>query len=155
MNAPRIDACSLLTSGDIQAVQGEPIQETKPSSPADGSFAISQCYIAVATASNSVVLTVTQPAAGSGARNPKDYWQETFHPSPKEAEKEEEGEKKSPPMKIEGVGDEAFWSGNAVGGALYAIKGDSFIRISVGGAGDTNAKLEKSKKLAEIVLKRL
>ena len=42
-----------------------------------------------------------------------------------------------------------------VGGALYVLKGESYIRISVGGAGDQAQKLEKSKTLAAFVLKRL
>jgi hypothetical protein len=42
-----------------------------------------------------------------------------------------------------------------VGGALYVLKGNSYIRISVGGAGDQTQKMEKSKTLAESVLKHL
>ncbi len=46
--------------------------------------------------------------------------------------------------------------GSAISNALYVLKGDCFIRISVGGAvGDTSSKLEKSKKLAEFALTRL
>jgi hypothetical protein len=44
---------------------------------------------------------------------------------------------------------------NRVGGELYVLKGDSFFRISVGGAGDKAAKIDKSKKLAQMVLKHL
>ena len=60
-----------------------------------------------------------------------------------------------PPEKIDGVGDEAFWLGNRFGGVLYVLKGNSFFRISVGGAGDKAAKIDKSKKLAQMVLKRI
>jgi hypothetical protein len=53
------------------------------------------------------------------------------------------------------VGEEAFWTGTRVGGALYVLKGNVYIRISVGGPGDQNAKMEKSKTLAEKVVGRL
>jgi hypothetical protein len=88
-----------------------------------------------------------------GGRNPSESWQDIFH---REAtRKKEEGEGEKEPLKVEGVGDEAYWTGTRVGGALYVLKGNSYIRISVGGAGDQAAKIEKSKKLAESVLKRL
>jgi hypothetical protein len=35
------------------------------------------------------------------------------------------------------------------------LKGNSYIRISVGGPGDQATKIKKSKDLAEMVLKRL
>jgi hypothetical protein len=38
---------------------------------------------------------------------------------------------------------------------LYVLKGNEFIRVSVGGAGDEASKIDKSKKLAQMVLKRL
>lgn len=155
MNTPRVDACTLLTSSEIAELQGEVVAETKPSTPGGGTFAISQCYFALPTAANSVVLTVTQQNVGSGAQGVKEYWEETFHGDPDKGEKGEEGEKKAPPMKVDGVGEEAFWSGNAIGGALYALKGQGFIRISIGGAGDSNVKIEKSKKLAQVALTRL
>jgi hypothetical protein len=56
---------------------------------------------------------------------------------------------------VEGIGDEAFWTGNRVGGALFVLKGNAYLRISVGGAGDQAAKIEKSKTLAASALKQL
>jgi hypothetical protein len=108
---------------------------------------------------NSVVLTVTRKADGANARDPRESWHELFngeHPRERdrEREKDKEGEEKGP-QKVEGVGDDAFWSGSRVGGALYVLKGESYFRISVGGAGDQAQKLEKSKTLAAFVLKRL
>jgi len=35
------------------------------------------------------------------------------------------------------------------------LKGNSFLRLSVGGAGDQASKIKKSKELAEMALKRL
>jgi hypothetical protein len=42
-----------------------------------------------------------------------------------------------------------------VGGALYVLKGSTYLRVSVGGAGDQQSKINKSKALARLVLKRL
>jgi len=152
----RIDACALLNSKEIESVQGEPLQETKPSGSTAGVFAVSQCYFAMPTASNSISLTVVQRGDGPAARDPKQFWNEAFH-SDKDKEKggpETEG-KTAAPEKIAGLGDEAFWVGNRVGGQLYALKGNSYISVSVGGAGDQASKIKKSKDLAQVVLKRL
>ena len=67
----------------------------------------------------------------------------------------EEDEKVSAPQRVEGIGEAAFWTGNRVGGALYVLKRDSYIRVSVGGAEDQKTKIEKSKALARLALKRL
>jgi hypothetical protein len=97
-----------------------------------------------------------QKSDSPDARDLKEFWKETFHGEKKEEKGREEEEKKAaPPEKIDGLGDEAFWLSNRVGGELYVLKGDSFFRISVGGAGDKATKIDKSKKLAEMVLKRL
>jgi len=154
--APDEFACGLLTKEEIQAVQGEPFKSTKASQGPGPGLKVSQCYFELATPVNSIVLTVTRKADGPGARDPHESWRELFHDErPREKEKEkEEGEEKGP-LKVEGIGDEAFWSGSRVGGALYVLKDNCYIRISVGGAGDQAQKLEKSKTLAAFVLKRL
>ena len=83
-------------------------------------------------------------------------WKETFHRENEKAEPERKGESKLPsPQEIADIGDEAFWAPLGFGGSLYALKGNTQIRISVGGSGDQAAKLQKSKALAEVVLKRL
>jgi hypothetical protein len=146
-------ACTLLTKEEIEAVQGEPFKSTKPTQKSGAGLTVSQCYFELPSTVNSVVLTVTQKAEGSGARDPKQSWQEIFHREKTSEKKGEEEEKE--PQEIDGVGDEAFWTGTRVGGALYVLKGNTYIRISVGGAGDQAQKTEKSKALAESALKRL
>jgi hypothetical protein len=145
-------ACSLLTTEEIQAVQGEAVKSTKASQGFAPGMTVSQCYFELPTTSNSIVITVTRKA--EGGRDPSQSWQDIFHPQNPRERKEEE-EKDKGPEKVEGVGDEAFWTGNRVGGALYVLKGNSYVRISVGGAGDQPKKIEKSKALAESILKRL
>jgi hypothetical protein len=162
-NVAKIDACTLLTSKEIESVQGDPLKETKPSRMSGRGVALSQCFFTLPTFANSISLTVTQRGDGSGARDPKQFWDETFHRekdsekarnNDKEKGREEEG-KAAAPEKIEGIGDEAFWLANRVGGALYVLKGNTSIRVSVGGSDDQATKIKKSKALAEMVLKRL
>jgi hypothetical protein len=141
----------LLTADEAQAVQGEPFKTTKPSVHSGDGLAQLQCYFETPTPVNSIVLTVTRKA--EGGREPSESWREIFHEESGRQKEKEEGEKK--PLKIDGVGDEAFWTGTRVTGALFVLKGNCYIRISVGGAGDQEQKIERSKKLAAAVLKRL
>ena len=177
----KVDPCSLLTSDEIKAVQGEAFANAMRSDRQDGDFIVGQCYYALPTSVNSVVVNVTTAKDTAGARNPRDFWEGTFGKEAGEGEdrdrdkkeradrerkeraekakqgerREEEGEEAAKPEKVSGLGDEAFWIGSRVGGALYVLKKDLFFRISVGGAGDERAKLNKSKTLAQNVLKRL
>ena len=172
----KIDACALLNSQEIRSVQGEPLKETKGSGSAEKGFSISQCFFTLPTFNNSISLVVTQKGDGADGRDPKEFWEATFDresegerererdkKSEKEREKEkardknreQEEEEAVPPQKIAGVGDEAFWTGSRVGGALYVLKGSSYLRVSVGGAGNQQSKINKSKALARLALKRL
>ncbi len=145
------DACTLLTKEETQAVQGEAFKEAKPSQKSGAGLEVSQCYFELPTPVNSIVLTVTRKAGGG--RDPSQSWQDIFHHEKTSEKKEEEEERE--PQKVDGVGDEAFWTRTHVGGALYVLKGNCYIRISVGGADDQARKIEKSKALAQSVLKRL
>jgi hypothetical protein len=144
-------ACAMLTSEDIQTIQGEAIKNTKPSERSSAGLNVSQCYFELPTTANSIVLTVTRKAKGGS--DPTESWRLIFHEEHRPNRKEE-GEEKEP-VKIDGLGDEAFWTGTHIGGALYVLKGNCYLRISVGGAGDQAAKIEKSKALAQKVLARL
>jgi hypothetical protein len=173
----KVDVCALLTSDDLKGVQGEALKEGQRSDRRDGAFIVAQCYYALPTTSNSVVVNVTTAGEGQGGGNPRQFWENTFgkydvkggdkekererererERARKEKPKEGEGEEEegAPPEKINGLGDEAFWLASRVGGALYVLKKDVFFRISVGGAGDEKAKLKKSKTLAQQILKRI
>ena len=156
-SAGLLDACTLIDKLEIASLQGAPVQSLVPSNQSGGALAISQCYYTVVDASKnlSVHLQVIQAAKkGSRSNVVKDYWEKAFED--KDRGEEEEGEKEaSKPLPISGVGEEAFWVGNHVVGALYALKKGNMVRVSVGGPDDAKTKIEKSKKLAAIVLKRL
>lgn len=164
----KIDACSLLTSDDIKAVQGEAYKDAQSSARQDGDFIVGQCYFALPTSVNSVVLNVTSAREGASTSARK-FFQSTFAGSTaksgekeREREKAKSGEKReaeveeSPkPEKVTGLGEDAYWLASRIGGALYVLQGDEFFRISVGGAGDEKSKLAKSKTLAQKILKKL
>lgn len=160
----KTDACALLTSKEIEAVQGEALQETKLSGQSTGGFSMSQCFFTLPTFTNSISLLVAQKGEGSRAQDPREFFRERFHEERK-GEKERERDKKkageeeeeegSPPQKIRGIGDEAYWTGSRVGGALYVLKGHSYVRISIGGAADQATKIKKTKALAAKALARL
>lgn len=167
-NNPKIDACSLITKDEVQKIQESPVQDVKPSEKSDNSFRFSQCFYSTAVFNQSVSVAVTQRNPDSAsARDPKAFWKDTFgryEGEMKEREGDEEKKKSlgeeaeergQPPKKIEGVGEEAWWTANRMGGALYVLKNNVMIRISVGGPEREESKIEKSKALAAKALSRL
>jgi hypothetical protein len=173
-SADKFDACSLLTNQEIEAVEGSPVNNTKPSANANGGLRFAQCFYTTAEFSRSVSLAVTLSDSSKGSgRSVRQFWEDTFgkyekekKPADPDADKEKreslreqkrEGEENegTPPKKISGVGDDAYWAGNRVGGALYVLKKEVLIRISVGGPDPEQGKIDKCKALAEKALKRL
>jgi hypothetical protein len=163
-----LNVCSLLDSSEIASVQRTPVQQTQPTGYAYGDVNISQCYYTAVSAGGenlSVHLQVIQ-------RNPKsvrrkalnEYWKASFkHARDENESKEERSEEKENeeeedlpggPVSVAGIGHEAFWLASRRGGALYVLTSDKVVRVSAG-ANDTKAQFEKSKALAEKVLRRL
>jgi hypothetical protein len=160
----KLDACALLTSKDIESVQGEAVKETKLTGQTAGGISVSQCFFTLPTFTNSVSLLVAQKGDGNAGRDPREFWRETFHrektrenDEDRDREKKERGEEEegAPPKKVGGIGDEAFWMGNRVGGALYVLKGNSYVRVSIGGPADQASKIKRSKALAQKAIARL
>ena len=147
---PPIEPCTLLTSEEIQAVQGEALSTTKPTTHNVQGLAMYDCFFTLPTFTNSISLSVTQSGAGPDARDARQSWRETLAAASSKA-----SEKVDPPKRIEGLGDEAFWTGNERIGALYVLQGSRYLRISVGGPAHQNEKVEKSRVLAEAALKKL
>jgi hypothetical protein len=161
-----VNACELIQKDEVERVVGSPIKDAQSSVHPDRGFVTSDCLYTAAEFSKSVSFSVTQRIPESAeARTPKDFWKKTFgrydgeeeereaeeHASKEERTHEHEEEESPPPRKINGVGDEAFWMKSG----LYVLQKDVFIRVSVGGAGNEESKIEKSKALAAVALKRL
>jgi hypothetical protein len=162
----KVNPCALLTSEEIEAVQGEPVKEVKRGSRPTGGMIISQCVFQTLTAAKSVsleVATVNHP--NSSAATPRKFWRNQFHsldlkekelPADANPAKGLAAEKEAnKPRRIAGVGEEAYWVGNPVTGILYVLEGDVFLRISVGGIREESARVEKSKALARAAVHRL
>jgi len=162
----RIDPCGLLTSAEIAAVQGEPVQQTMPSDQPGTGLRMLQCLFRTTTPTKSVSVAVAAPSAMS----PRAFWRKQFHPDQEAAKekhsggaeeksvaerKEREEEESTRPRAIAGLGEEAYWVGGPIAGALYVLKGNTFLRISVGGIREEPIRIEKSKALARIALKRM
>jgi hypothetical protein len=160
----------LLTKEEVEAVQGETIKETKLAGQSAGGFSISQCFFTLSTFSNSISLLVAEKGEGPEAKETEEFWRERFHKdkNPEDKDKghgrrrepdtqqvEGEEEEGAPLQKVSGVGKEAYWVGNRVGGALYVLKGNAYLRISIGGPPDQGSKLRKSRILAQKALTRL
>ena len=172
-NQPGFDVCALITKQEIETIQGSPVKETKSSVRSDAGFRVSQCFYTAEDFSKSVSLAVTQrDPASSAKRSVNDFWTKTFgrfNDTKKNSNSDQEerqrlgeqgrreGEEKTfiSPKKIDGIGDDAFWSPNPTGGAIYALKKDVFIRLSIGGRDNEQGKLDKSKTLAQKVIDRL
>ncbi len=151
---PKLDACALLTGSEIQSVQGESVKESKLSGQLSGGLTISQCFFTLPTFNNSISLIVAHKGEGADAREPKEFWRTTFHAEKKEEKTRKKAEESDPPKKISGLGDEAFWMGNRIAGALYVLKGDAYVRVSVGGPSD-KASQTRARLLAQKALARL
>ena len=153
-----VDACALIEKSEIASVQGAEVQSTVPSTQMNGSLAISQCYYTVTSAAGSQNLSVHLEVIQADPKSPNavtEYWEKAFGEKEDKGEKAEEEKESGPPLPVRGIGEEAFWIGNARVGALYALKKGKLVRVSVGGADAQKVKIEKSKKLVANVLKRL
>lgn len=156
---PKLNACAMLTSEEIESIQGEAFKEVRLSESSANGLHVSQCFFALPTFTNSVSLAVTQKADGPGVRDPRQFWNDTFHSGTERKNDgdrdKEKSEEARPPRKIPGIGDEAFWMASRAAGILYVLNGSSYIRISIGGDGDQQTKIARTKALARKVIDRL
>lgn len=157
----KVDACSLLTAAEIRAVLGDAVADPRPNTHTSGGLLLYQCVFGPSSR-RSISVAVAGPVAGSkttGARlTPREFWRRQFHPSPRDdhdARAEGEGMEDNKPRAIAGLGDEAFWTGNRIAGALYVLCRDTFVRISIGGITNEQERLDKSKALARAAIRRL
>jgi hypothetical protein len=163
-----VDACALLTPAEIEAIQGERVEETKPTVRPGGGLIATQCLFRTPTLSKSVSLSLTasepmHPIALSA----RQLWQKQFHSFEVDSDEESavgknvkkiepagEGQSRKP-RSVRGLGEEAYWVASPVASALYVLKGEMFLRISVGSAGQESERLDRSKALARKALRRL
>jgi len=162
------DACALLADADVRAVLGVTVKERQPATQQARGLLLSQCYLGTGTPRSVSIAVAGNTRSGGKTVTPRAFWRDQFHGRDEHAserngerreaarkgeKREQEGETEARP--IGGVGDEAFWSGTRVAGALYVLRGKTFIRVSVGGINDEKERIEKSRQLAVTALARL
>jgi hypothetical protein len=140
-----VKACALLTAADIARVQGERPAKVRESTPRSDA---SHCFLALPTAAKSVSVEVTQgPRVAQLADRLR---------AAAEVESEEAGEHETPAIeRVPGMGDEAFWAEGVRVGALYVRRGETLLRIVVGGDESKEAKMSKLRLLVPKALSRL
>jgi hypothetical protein len=132
---PDADACKLLTSEEIQAVQGEGVKATKGTDASSGPLAVSQCFYETTSFTNSVSLTLTSKNGGAKGDGVREFWKKHFsgergrEKNGREKEEREraggesgEEEESLPPTHVGGIGDDAYWVGNSKALAERALK---------------------------------
>ncbi len=156
--ATTVDACSLLTPAEIHAVLGETPADPKGTSQSSGGLLLFECVFGAASR-RAISVAVAGPASSGPARlTPREFWERQFHQSEdngRDGRGEPEGHAENRPRPIAGIGDEAFWAGNRIAGALYVLRRDTFLRISIGGIANEQERIEKSKALARAAIRRL
>jgi len=126
------NACALLTRKNLGFVRTTETRSTR-----DG-IVVSQCFYELPSFTDSVSVTVMH------GKEAKGYWKARIA-----------GEHEQQIVDVDGVGDDAIWSGNQRAGALYVLDGDVILRLSLGGAGSVEKKIERGKFLAVRAIKRV
>lgn len=157
--AKEIDPCSLITDEEIQGITGAQVQDRKPSQTMSGGLRVSQCYVTMPTAAESIAFAVFQRGDVT-APSPRTVWKQLFDRDfEKEKGGDEKGEEKEKarPEELEGLGEKAFVMPQRFGATVYALKGTNMLRLSVGGGpGDVREKkIETLKAIGEAVFRHL
>lgn len=115
-------------------------------------------------------MTEGEPAAGRGKLTPRQLWAENFGRGDEQAARadgdderheagrprgEAEGDDNDQPRRVADVGEEAYRVGGRVSGTLYALKGERFLRVSLGGPDEDAARRQKVRAVAQKALARL
>jgi hypothetical protein len=145
------NACQVLTPRDVARVQGAKYKKTRLTESSDSGVTISQCFYALPHLSDSVTVDLIRGQA-------REFWQKHFadinEASVLSVSREPE-EDQNRPRVVTGIGEKAVWTGNRMAGALYVLSGQTVVRVSVGGGGSEEQKIEHAKRLAERAVRRL
>ena len=147
------NACTLLTSAEIEALQGEPLQESKRTAPGDKSLTVSQCFFRLPTLTKSISLQVVRPGKQPGARTARQLWEEMFVPARLQEFEKRAGQESAAPARSRSrrTGFLDRWTG----GRSLHFAGRRVCPAEQCGADDEETRIKKSTTLARSVLKRL
>ena len=153
-------ACSLIPPDAIQKVFGERVANAKPDSQVNGELSYSQCFYSLPTFANSISIAVASPSPADTHHDAaRELWNRRFHGEDEDKDRDaagqsEEREAAAKAAPLEGLGEEAFWVHSFVGN-LYVLKGNAFLRISIGGKFTDEERRERAKALAAAALKNI
>ena len=170
-----VAACTTLSKEEILTVQGEIVRETKGNDSTSEGLRVSHCVYLLPTYSRSLSLDITRAAQENAGHDAiEKFWETRFAESESQEERErdrdlekargsepkargerEEEERESKPRPVAGVGEEAYWVGSGVKGALFVRKGDAVLILSIGGAEAESTRIKKTVELAQHALKRI
>jgi hypothetical protein len=161
---PPFDACTLLTAAEVERVQGGALREAISSGDAAAAVASTQCFFRAEPFSSSVSLTLTRAGRGHADRRElRERWERLLHPQERQGqspERERDGgreqqEPRAALTPVAGLGEEAWLAGGPGNVSLYVLAPDAFLRLSVGGPGDTPDRSRRAQVLARAALARL
>jgi hypothetical protein len=144
------NACQVLSARDVAAVQGTRFKSFRLRENGTKELRTSECVYAMPRVSDSVTVDLIRG-------DTRGFWKKHFGDVRDEhlASTKPRSEREARAMRVAGVGDEAVWSGNRLAGALYVLKGETIVRVSVGGDLPQEQKIERAKKLAARAIRRL
>jgi hypothetical protein len=145
------DACKVLTPRDVARVQGAKFTRTRLTESTDGGVTVSQCFYSLPHLTDSVTVDLIRGSA-------RQFWQKHFaeiNEASVLSVMRDPDEGQNHPRVVTGVGEKAVWSGNRIAGALYVLKGETVVRVSVGGNGSEEQKIDRARKLAQRVVRHL
>ena len=158
-NDPYSDVCRLLSTTSIERAQGGSFASSKPTLHDDGNLTTAQCFYELKPSSRSVSLQLIARRAKDGL-DPAQLWNNKFHGkksgSDGDEQDVEEGkskERRKPPERLEGIGDEAFWVDTGRDSALYVLFDSKLLRLSLGGDAKQADKRKNAISLAQEVIK--
>jgi len=148
------NACEVLSARDVARVQGKKFTSAKLTETSAHSMSVSQCFYALPLLIDSITVDLSRGDV-------RTFWKQHFANVRDDDDDEvkpvanRSSEPEAHARRVEGVGDAAVWSGNRLAGALYAMKGETIVRVSVGGDAPQEQKIERAKKLAARALRKL
>lgn len=141
------NACQVLSARDVARVQGARPKSTKLKETNNRELQVSQCLFTLPRLSDSVSVDIMRG-------DTRAFWRKHF-PNEHLTSNKPRPDREAHAIHVDGVGDDAVWSGNRLAGALYVLKGDTIVRVSLGGDRPQEQKIEKAKQLAARALRRL
>ncbi len=142
------NACQVLTPRDVARVQGTKYQMTRLTESSESGVLLSQCLYRLPHVSDSVTVDLIRGQA-------HEFWQKHFAAIDAASAVPLKHEPDTDQRIVTGVGEKAVWSGSGRRGSLYVLSRDTVIRISVGGSGSEDQRIERARRLADRVVHRL